>query len=73
MNLIEEWSFILPILRCSCPGGTPCVSHQAAEEISKRAATVAAGQPKHCPEKFLHKVKKTSENSLKIETPGQSL
>jgi hypothetical protein len=24
INVIEEWSFILPILRCSCPGGTPC-------------------------------------------------
>jgi hypothetical protein len=23
INVIEEWSFILPILRCSCPGGTP--------------------------------------------------
>jgi hypothetical protein len=25
INVIEEWSFILPILRCSCPGGTPCI------------------------------------------------
>jgi hypothetical protein len=24
INVIEEWSFILPILRCSCPGGIPC-------------------------------------------------
>jgi hypothetical protein len=24
INVNEEWSFILPILRCSCPGGTPC-------------------------------------------------
>jgi hypothetical protein len=26
INVIEEWSFILPILRYSCPGGTPCIS-----------------------------------------------
>jgi hypothetical protein len=25
MNVIEEWSFILPILKCSCPGGTLCM------------------------------------------------
>jgi hypothetical protein len=25
INVIEEWSFILPILRCLCPGGTPCM------------------------------------------------
>jgi hypothetical protein len=25
INVIEESSFILPILRCSCPGGTPCM------------------------------------------------
>jgi hypothetical protein len=25
INAIEGWSFILPILRCSCPGGTPCI------------------------------------------------
>jgi hypothetical protein len=25
IKVIEEWSFILPILRCSCPGGTPCM------------------------------------------------
>jgi hypothetical protein len=24
INVIKEWSFILPILRCSCPGRTPC-------------------------------------------------
>jgi hypothetical protein len=24
INVIEECSFILPILRCSCPGGTRC-------------------------------------------------
>jgi hypothetical protein len=24
INVIKEWSFILPIFRCSCPGGTPC-------------------------------------------------
>jgi hypothetical protein len=24
IKVIEEWSFILPILRCLCPGGTPC-------------------------------------------------
>jgi hypothetical protein len=28
-NVIEEWSFILPILRCSCPRGTPCRSKSA--------------------------------------------
>jgi hypothetical protein len=26
INVIEEWSFILPILRCSRPGGTPCIT-----------------------------------------------
>jgi hypothetical protein len=25
INVIEDWTFILPILRCSCPGGTPCL------------------------------------------------
>jgi hypothetical protein len=25
INVIKEWSFILPILRCSCPGGTLCI------------------------------------------------
>jgi hypothetical protein len=29
MNVIEEWSFILPILRCSHPGGTPCIIEKA--------------------------------------------
>jgi hypothetical protein len=24
INVIEEWCFVLPILRCSCLGGTPC-------------------------------------------------
>jgi hypothetical protein len=24
INVIEEWIYILPILRCSCPGATPC-------------------------------------------------
>jgi hypothetical protein len=24
IKVIEEWSFILPILKCSCPSGTPC-------------------------------------------------
>jgi hypothetical protein len=26
INVIEEWIFIPPISRCSCPGGTPCTS-----------------------------------------------
>jgi hypothetical protein len=32
INVIEEWSFIWPILRCSCPGETPCISRP--EEVS---------------------------------------
>jgi hypothetical protein len=48
------------------------ISHQA-EEISKRAATVATGQIKPRPEKFHRKTKKVPENSLKIETLRQSL
>jgi hypothetical protein len=26
LNVIEEWSFILLTLRCSPPGGTPCIT-----------------------------------------------
>jgi hypothetical protein len=25
INVVEEWNFLLPILRCACPGGTPCI------------------------------------------------
>jgi hypothetical protein len=35
MNVIEEWSFILPILRCVCPGGTPCKSRVAMAKLSQ--------------------------------------
>jgi hypothetical protein len=27
IHVIQEWSFILPILKCSYPGGTPCISY----------------------------------------------
>jgi hypothetical protein len=48
------------------------ISHQAAEEISKRAATVAARQIKDRPEKFCRKTNKVFEDSLKIQNPRQS-
>jgi hypothetical protein len=32
INAIEEWSFILAILRCSCPGGTPCTIKVSIEQ-----------------------------------------
>jgi hypothetical protein len=46
INVIEERIFILPILRCSCPGGTPCTlnpSNRIAEDqidrmLCKRSA-----------------------------------
>jgi hypothetical protein len=33
-NVIEEWSFILLILRCVCPGGTPCTYYLFNEGFS---------------------------------------
>jgi hypothetical protein len=33
INVIEEYIFILPILRCLCPGGTPCTLPEPSDRI----------------------------------------
>jgi hypothetical protein len=38
INVIEAWSFILPILRCSCPGGTPWISCACRQQKSRNRA-----------------------------------
>jgi hypothetical protein len=44
IKVIEEWSFILPILRCSCPGETPCILESIRVPCRKHEITKSAAR-----------------------------
>jgi hypothetical protein len=69
IDVIKEWNFILPILRCSCPGGTPCRSgRQGAAEKKRRECREkwagAEGNGPLVPEKVERKGKKLQGESV---------
>jgi hypothetical protein len=35
INVIREWSFILPKLRCSCPSGTSCIIDNQSDQTNR--------------------------------------